>query len=90
MADEAVPTELERLRAEVEAHRQRELADLRSALADANARLGLALDGMEKWRSEAHRISQQGNALAMEAQRRETDLKTQLMAKANVLAQKTP
>ena len=39
MTDEVVQpeplTELERLRAEVEAHRQRELAELRSALAAA-------------------------------------------------------
>ena len=86
MADEAPLSELDRLRAELEAHRQRELADLRAALADANARLSQALDGMERWRAEAHRIAQQGNALAMEYQRRETDLRTQLMAKTNVLA----
>jgi hypothetical protein len=82
MSDE----ELARLRAEVEAHRQRELSDLRAALADANARLTNALDGLERWRTEAHRISQQATTLALEYQRREVEMQSQLMAKANVLS----
>jgi len=81
-------TEVDRLKSELEAYRQREVAELRSALADANARLVAALADIEAWKAEANRISRQGQQVALEAERRESLLKTQLMAKANVLAER--
>jgi len=81
-------TEVDRLKAEVEAYRQREVAELRSALADANAKLTEALADIDAWKAEAYRISRQGQQVALEAERRESLLKTQLMAKANVLAER--
>lgn len=53
---ETLQAEVERLRAEVESHRQRELADLRSALAAARA-------DCDHYRSEAYRIDAQMRSL---------------------------
>ncbi len=81
-------TEVDRLKSELEAYRQREVAELRSALADANARLVQAQRDIVAWRDEAQRISSQAKLVAAEAERREALLRTQLMAKANVLAER--
>lgn len=51
MTDESADDELARLRAEVESHRQRELAGLRSALSDAR-------EDASRYRAEAMRISE--------------------------------
>jgi predicted nucleic acid-binding Zn-ribbon protein len=82
-------TEVDRLKSELEAYRQREVAELRSALAIANARLVQAQRDIAAWRDEAQRISSQAKLVAAEADRRESLLRTQLMAKANVLAERT-
>ena len=64
-------TELERLRAEVEAHRQRELAELRSALAVARAEA-------THYRQEAERNAEIGRKIHTEAQGTIADLRAQL------------
>lgn len=56
MADDSLQAEVERLRAEVETHRQRELSELRSALA-------AALVERENYRSEAYRNAELGRQI---------------------------
>lgn len=56
MSDDLQP-EVERLRAEVESYRQRELADLRSALAQAR-------EEATHYRTEAHRNAELGRQIA--------------------------
>lgn len=85
MADEAQQSEIERLRAEVESHRQRELSDLRSALAAAREELRQAKVEASHFRGEAERNATTGRMIASEAERQIADLRTQLQAKHNVL-----
>ncbi len=59
MSDESTQSEVERLRAEVESYRQRELADLRSALAAER-------EQKDNYRSEAYRISEAARQLSQE------------------------
>lgn len=86
MTDESPQSELERLRAEVESYKQRETAELKSALASARAEAAQYREEALKWQSEARRLSEAGKDLAREAERRENSLRMQLTAKQNVLA----
>ncbi len=70
-ADGSSQSELERLRAEVESHRQRELAELRSALADARAEAS-------HYRNEAQRNSDLGHQIYSEGQAQIAALKEKL------------
>lgn len=69
--DVPVITEVERLRAEVESHRQRELADLKSALAAAR-------EEAIHYRREAERNAEIGRKIHNEAQQTISDLRAQL------------
>ncbi len=69
MVDDA--TEVERLRAQLEEHRQRELADLRSALADARS-------AASHYRQEAERNAEIGRQIHSKAQETIIDLRSQL------------
>lgn len=63
--------EVERLRAEVEAYRQRELTDLRSALAAMR-------EERDHYKAEAKRIEAVGRQLAHDYEQRLNELKTKL------------
>jgi hypothetical protein len=65
--------EVERLRAELEAYRQRELADLKTALATAR-------QDAEHFRREAQRNADIGRQIAAEAEARIATLKAQVEA----------
>lgn len=76
-ASDDLRAEVERLRAEVEAHRQRELAELKAALADAVGRANA-------WEQEARRISQQAIIANAEHDATVAHLKDQLAAARQV------
>lgn len=71
MTDDPLQSEVTRLRAEVESHRQRELADLRSALA-------FAREESQHFRQEAQRIAEVGRQIAAEYEGRIKDLQGRL------------
>lgn len=73
MSDEALHAEVNRLRAEVESFRERELAELRSAL--AASRMEAA-----HYRNEAERNAAIGRQIAAEYQAQIADLRGQLSA----------
>lgn len=68
---EAEQAELEQLRAVVAGYRERELADLRAALAAAR-------EQAEHYRAEAHRLDNTARQIAAEAQEQIAILRTQL------------
>jgi transaldolase len=78
MADESLQAEVERLRAEVESYKQRELADLKSALA-------AVIVERDNYRNEAYRNAEAGRAINDRAEETIARLKSQLEAKEQVL-----
>lgn len=80
MSDESLQAEVDRLRAEVQAYRDRELADLKSALATARQDI-VAL------RQECHRISQAGQYIAAQYQEEIQRLRSQIEVKEQVARQ---
>lgn len=74
---EPLEAEVERLRAEVEQHRQRELSELRAALAAMR-------DERDNYRSEANRIAEVGRQIAAEYQKQISELRGKLDAYAQV------
>lgn len=82
MSDEpdALQAEVERLRAEVESYRQRELADLHAALAAARQEAAA-------WKVEANRISQVGQQVAAGYQEEIARLRGQIEVKEQVARQ---
>lgn len=68
--------ELSRLRAELESHRQREIAELRSALA-------VAREEAAHFRSEAHRNADIGKRIASAYENQIVELKAKLGALTN-------
>lgn len=82
MTEESLQAENERLRAEVESYRQRELADLRSQLAAAR-------EAAEHYRSEAHRNSELARQIDALANSEIARLKSQLDAKVRSRANAT-
>lgn len=77
MADEPLQAEVERLRAEVESYKQRELADLRAALA-------AAIVDRDNYRNEAYRNAEAGRAINAAAEETIARLKSQLEVKDQV------
>ena len=77
MADADPVAEIERLRAEVEGYRQRELDGLRTALASA-------MQERDHYRAEAKRIEATGRQLAHDYESRLNELRTKLAAYTNV------
>ena len=73
---EDLQAEVERLRAEVESHRQRELAELRSALA-------IAREESAAYRQEAYRNAEAGRQIAHGYQQQITELTTKLQQLRN-------
>lgn len=73
MSETQPQSEIDELRQQVEAYRQRELADLKSALA-------VARQEAEHYRGEAHRNADIGRKIAMESQREITELRAKLDA----------
>lgn len=71
MSEETLQAEVERLRAEVESHRQRELADLRAALAAAR-------EEAQHFRQEAVRISETGREIARNYEVQIAELRSKL------------
>lgn len=71
MTAESLEAEVERLRAEVATYRQRELAELRSALAAARQEA-------EHYRIEAHRNADVGRQIAAQSQQQISELRTKL------------
>lgn len=71
MSDDALQSEIERLRAEVESHRQRELADLRAALA-------VAREEAVHYRQEAERNAAAGRQIASSYQQQVIELTAKL------------
>lgn len=71
MADDPLQAEVERLRAEVESYKQRELADLRAALA-------AALSERDHYRAEAARNAAAGHQINAAAEETISRLRTQL------------
>ena len=74
MAIESLEQEVERLRAEVDAHRQRELAEFKAALESARR-------DAEHYRAEAQRNAELGRQIAAEYQLQVNDLRAKLEAK---------
>jgi hypothetical protein len=73
---EDLQAEVERLRAEVESHRQRELAELKSALA-------IAREEAANYRQEAYRNAETGRQIAIGYQQQIADLTTKLQQLRN-------
>lgn len=71
MIAESLESEVERLRAEVESYRQRELTELRSALAAARQEA-------DHFRAEAHRNADIGRQIAAQSQQQISELRTKL------------
>ena len=71
MIAESLESEVERLRAEVESYRQRELTELRSALAAARQEA-------DHFRAEAHRNADIGRQIAAQSQQQISELRTTL------------
>lgn len=78
MADESLQAEVERLRAEVEAYKQRELADLRAALA-------AAIVERDNYRTEAYRNAEAGRAINASAEETIARLRSQLEVKDQII-----
>lgn len=76
MVDESPQDELTRLRAELESHRQRELAELRSALA-------VAREEVAHYRNEAYRNADTARQLVSGYEQKITELKAKLEALTN-------
>ena len=74
MASESIDQELDRLRAEVESHRQRQLAELKAAKEKAEQ------EAMH-FRNEAQRNAELGRQIAAEYQLQVNDLRAKLEAK---------
>jgi hypothetical protein len=80
MESELQQSEIDRLRAEVESYRQRELADLRSALAAAIAE-------RDNYRSEAYRNAEAGRQIHAACQEEIARLRSQIEIKDQVALQ---
>jgi predicted metal-dependent hydrolase len=76
MADESLVSEVERLRAEVEAHRQRELATLREALVAAR-------EEAAHYRAEALRNAEVGRQIDREYRQQVEQLRAKLATFTN-------
>lgn len=74
---EPLQAEVERLRAEVESYRQREVAELRTALAAAR-------EDAAHYRAEAQRNADLGRQIAAEYQNKITELQTKLNAREDL------
>lgn len=77
MIAESLESEVERLRAEVESYRQRELTELRSALAAARQEA-------DHFRAEAHRNADIGRQIAAQSNQTISDLRTKLELAAKI------
>lgn len=73
MSDSDLQAEVDRLRAEVESYRQRELADLKAALS-------VAQHEAAHYRAEAQRNAEVGRQIASECQQQIVELRSKLEA----------
>jgi hypothetical protein len=77
MADESLQAEVERLRSEVQSYRERELADMRSALA-------VAREESAHYKAEAFRNAEVGREIDATYRERIAALQSQLEAARNM------
>lgn len=83
MNDEQLQAENDRLRKEIEAYRQRELAALREQLAEARA-------SVRHYKEEAERNAQVGRQIHLTAQETIQELRSKLQARDAILPNSRP